>query len=410
MWILNVTISNSNDENAVLEKEYLIGCGSFIVGRIGSDIPFETDLSVSRKHATLNVSIEDGSLTILDHNSKFGTWINGKQILHNNPVPIKGEGEDVVKFGAQKSFIKFKKKEWQIFGFCKEFLKLVPKNGITIRLADADLIILGSKGLELVDDVESRLEFILAWSRGVPIVDEKFISNFPSSANIIDHLVPLPFTKVRLSNRSFRTDHPKGDKIITEFGGKVNQNFYIELSRLLDYLYFINDQLEVVEIKNNNPRLTITNEKANNVSSYSGPSRTFVSFSDSLLRMKQNRDEGRLQSNSERNFKKFKKSQPSRDTLPEIIELERATPKTVMKSEPAKENFPKIRERKTPNKIPIKAGNFEGKKARKSADFPLPIDGDSPTGESKQITPNGKNIENSAKKEEFKSDFFKGLT
>ena len=81
MWLLNVTISDSNDERIVSEKEYLIGCGTFVIGRVGSDIPLEADLSVSRKHAILTVSGEDGSLSVIDNNSKFGTWINNQRLV-----------------------------------------------------------------------------------------------------------------------------------------------------------------------------------------------------------------------------------------------------------------------------------------------------------------------------------------
>ena len=151
-----------------------------------------------------------------------------------------------MRFGAQKSFIRIKRKEWRIFGFSDKVNGYVPKNEITDRLAEANLIILGKEGfLNLPKDVDSRVDFILAWSRKVPIVDDKFISDSPLSFDISGHLVTLPFSNDRLRGRSFRTNHPKGDQLVKEFGGEVSKSSFVEVNQLLDYLYFISDKLQV---------------------------------------------------------------------------------------------------------------------------------------------------------------------
>lgn len=72
-------------------------CGEFTVGRLNCSLNLVEDRSVSRSHAILNII--DGKKVILkDANSRYGTFVNSKQLQTGFPTELKLD--DIVRFGV----------------------------------------------------------------------------------------------------------------------------------------------------------------------------------------------------------------------------------------------------------------------------------------------------------------------
>lgn len=79
---------------------YVLHPGSTEVGRKAGQIPIADDVSLSRSHCHFNLA-PDGDLTLTDSKSKYGTFVDGTQLIGGSACLLR-EGA-AISFGIYDS-------------------------------------------------------------------------------------------------------------------------------------------------------------------------------------------------------------------------------------------------------------------------------------------------------------------
>ena len=95
------------------KKQYLLAGKAYTIGRKGTDITITDDSSVSRRHATIEITLEDESnpraITMTD-SSKFGTFFARNSGSKPNFIKVNGSVQlkmgDLIRIGMQHTFCK----------------------------------------------------------------------------------------------------------------------------------------------------------------------------------------------------------------------------------------------------------------------------------------------------------------
>lgn len=291
------------------EEKFLLGLGSWTVGRVECSINLSHDLSISRKHATLTVTVE-GHLIIEDNQSKYGTFLSGirieGRIILKSDEPC--EGKVVVRFGAVKSEFRIARETWRVamIGRFKN-ASLIPRLQ-TAELAEANLVILGDGYIRDCKKAE-LMGLALAWLRKMPIVTESFLQSLPQVPIVVEHAAVMPFTHKRLEQCSGIYCSGR-EELILGFGGSVSNDprDAVDETLLVEFLYGQRSEL---------PQCQRTS--LNEMAKVYEISKVNVIYSDSLFR-KQTLPIASNTSGGGVNTKRFKKVQPER-ALPVIIDM-----------------------------------------------------------------------------------------
>jgi hypothetical protein len=98
---------------------------TLIIGRkVESDLQFPNDKSISRQHCRLTI-YPNGSLTVTDLKSSFGTHINGIKSAPHEETPV--ENKSLLKFGNECTMIRISK-----YVFCNTRLDKVDKERLSL--------------------------------------------------------------------------------------------------------------------------------------------------------------------------------------------------------------------------------------------------------------------------------------
>lgn len=371
MWIL---------EGA--EEKYVLGCGTWTVGRVDCNIILAHDLSISRKHAVLTVTPE-GELMIQDHQSKYGTFLSGIRIEGRMIIrPHEAESHRVLRFGGVKSEFGVRGENWQtaLIGRVEKGA-LIPRNELS-ALGDAQLIVLGD-GYMQECGTEELLGLALAWVKKVPIVTATFLDCLPRVPSVSEHSAVMPFSPKRLEQCS-GIYCPGREELIRAFGGVVSSDprDAIEEALLGEFLYERRPDLPQSQRK----------ERADEPVVY-GPSKVNVVIT-SLFRKQLPIPNNANNTNSAVNTKRFKKVQPER-ALPVIVDLiENVKSPLQRKVTPRKGEFEEIK---------TGGNNSAGRRKRK-----LPVFEDYQAVEQQPKTEQNPKAK-ASDSVSFQSDFFKNL-
>ena len=169
VWLLTSTGSDCT--------KHLLDSFPYTVGRLDCSLLLPEDRSVSRRHAYLTQSPLGKTLLLIDADSKFGTFLNTKEIVKNQGVEVRNG--DVVRFGVVTSEFKAVFVDLTIF---------VPFDSISTdvkfsRKADSieeAMYILLNEGFEATVDIAQLV------ATGKPVINNKYIDDCIREGQLLD--------------------------------------------------------------------------------------------------------------------------------------------------------------------------------------------------------------------------------
>lgn len=184
VWVLTSTGKDST--------KYLLDSFPYTVGRLDCSLLLPEDRSVSRRHAYLAQDTMGETLLLVDADSKFGTFLNAKEIVKNRDVEVR-DG-DVVRFGVMTS---------EFIVMLVDITIFVPSDSLgthakfcrRVESVDEATYILLTEGFE------ATLEIARLVATGKPVVNNKYLDDCIKKGQLLEDVsyrITFPRTNLEL--------------------------------------------------------------------------------------------------------------------------------------------------------------------------------------------------------------------